>query len=94
MNRIELQICPENEGIRIDKWLCSQNIDLTRSALQKLIENGNVFVNNSPVNKNYKLKNSDLVIINIPEPANHCPHKQYQVEYSAVLPLMFQVQEY
>ena len=68
MNRIELQICPENEGIRIDKWLCSQNIDLTRSALQKLIENGNVFVNNSPVNKNYKLKNSDLVIINIPEP--------------------------
>lgn len=68
MNRIELQICPENEGIRIDKWLCSQNIDLTRSALQKLIENGNVFVNDSPVNKNYKLKNSDLVIINIPEP--------------------------
>ncbi len=68
MNKLEFHIKQDDEGNRIDKWLCGHEMGLTRSGLQKLIENNSVFVNEKPVNKNYKLKNSDHVVVIIPEP--------------------------
>lgn len=68
MNKLEFHIKQDDEGNRIDKWLCGHKMGLTRSGLQKLIENNSVFVNEKPVNKNYKLKNSDHVVVIIPEP--------------------------
>ena len=58
----------EDVGTRIDKWLISKEIDITRNSLQKLIDDGGVTVNGSPVGKSYKLKNGDSVLIDIPEP--------------------------
>ncbi|WP_124098646.1 RluA family pseudouridine synthase [Ruminococcus sp. Marseille-P6503] len=68
MNRLEFYAEEADEGSRIDKWLCVHEPGFTRSALQRLIESNSVFVNNKPVNKNYKLKNSDQVVVIVPEP--------------------------
>ena len=43
---------PEDSGQRLDKWLQLQLPDMTRSAVQKLIEQGNVTRNGIVVSKN------------------------------------------
>jgi len=55
-------------GERIDKFIISRVDNLTRSSVQKLIEQGCVSVNGAAAGKNYKLRASDEVCINIPEP--------------------------
>lgn len=52
---IELTAGNENSGIRIDKYI-SGNSELTRSAVQGLLEKGKILVNGISVSKNYKLK--------------------------------------
>lgn len=53
---------------RIDHYLNEELEDLSRSALQKLIDNGNITVNGKVVNKNYKLRKGDTIEAEIPEP--------------------------
>lgn len=53
----------ENEKIRIDKYL-SEKLELSRSKIQKLIDNKKVIVNNKPVSANYKIKMGDLIDVN------------------------------
>lgn len=65
---LEFVVNCDDVGKRIDKWLCEQDIDLTRSTLQKLIDNGAILVNSNEVSKNYKLKMADMVTIEMPEP--------------------------
>mgnify|MGYP004508021981 FL=1 len=55
--------------VRIDKFLAEEIEDITRSAVQKLIENGNVYVNEKIVSSNYKVKLGDQIKVTIPEPA-------------------------
>lgn len=55
-------------GRRIDVYLNDETEDISRSLLQKLIEKGNILVNNNAVNKNYKLKEGDCISVEIPEP--------------------------
>lgn len=64
---IELFAGNENSGIRIDKYI-SGNTELTRSAVQGLIEKEKILVNGVSVSKNYKLKSGDCIAIEIPEP--------------------------
>lgn len=60
---------PETEsGMRLDKWLAVEDIGLTRTALQNLIESGNIIVNGKSVQKNYKQKSGDRIEVNIPDP--------------------------
>lgn len=68
MNRLTFTVGADNEGIRIDKWICGQNVDISRSALQKLLSEGKVTVNGSAAPKSYLVKNSDEVIIDVPKP--------------------------
>lgn len=59
----------QNVGIRIDKFLSSvESLELTRSAIQNLIDKGEVSINDRVVSKNYKLKLNDIITLNIPEP--------------------------
>lgn len=51
---------PKNK-IRIDKYLYTAGIALSRTAIQKLIEEGNVLVNGKPVKPNYILKWEDKI---------------------------------
>ncbi len=55
--------------VRIDKFLAEEIENITRSAVQKLIENGNVYVNEKIVSSNYKVKLGDQIKVTIPEPA-------------------------
>ncbi|MCH4890238.1 RluA family pseudouridine synthase [Acidaminobacter sp. JC074] len=66
MERIEL-IVKENK--RIDAIIASELADVSRSYVQKIIEDGCVYVNDKEVtSKKLKLKVDDVIVINMPEP--------------------------
>ena len=52
---------------RIDLYV-SEKFGLTRSAVQKIIDNGGVFVNGAIKEKNYKVKPGDVIEIELTEP--------------------------
>lgn len=64
--KIILSVTPEFSGTRIDKYI-SDNTELTRSAVQGLI-NENILVDGKNVNKNYKLKGMEEIVIDVPQP--------------------------
>lgn len=71
MNRFELYCEAADEGARVDKWLTLQDeVDLTRSAVAKLIEQGSVLINGKIASKSAKLSSGDTVIIEIPDPVD------------------------
>ena len=57
----------EQTGLRLDVFLAGQMPDLTRSAIQKLLENGNVTKNGCPVKKNQKTTAGDVYEVQVPE---------------------------
>jgi 23S rRNA pseudouridine1911/1915/1917 synthase len=62
-------ITSDSVGNRLDKFLSSaESLELTRSAIQNLIEKGEVSVNGKVESKNYKLRLNDSVVLNVPEP--------------------------
>lgn len=65
---INFSVSEENSGGRIDKYISENTDGLTRSAVQRLLEKGNILVNGKSVNKNYKLKLNDNISVEIPEP--------------------------
>lgn len=65
---LQFSAAAESKGDRLDKWLSEQCEELTRSALQKLIENGSVTVDGKTPPKNYKLRGGETVSVEIPEP--------------------------
>ena len=58
-----MEIKSEVNNIRIDKYLAS-NLDLSRSKIQKLIEEEKVLVNDKPVNSSYKVMIDDVISVN------------------------------
>ncbi len=62
-------IIPENQKrIRIDKYLCLKLVKLSRSRIQKLIEDENILVNNNKIKPSHKVNSGDRIDITIPEP--------------------------
>ena len=64
-NCIELTV--QESGERIDALLARSMEGLTRSAAQRLVNDGEVFVNGSPVRKNYKCRSGDVIFAELPE---------------------------
>ena len=63
-----MEIKVENsENMRLDAYIASKQTDLSRSNIQKLIENGEILVNNSKKKMSYKVQEGDVVQINVPE---------------------------
>ena len=58
---------PEDIGTRIDVFSAENSDALSRSGFKKLIEEGNVLVNDKAVKANYKLRKNDIVTLIIPE---------------------------
>lgn len=58
----------QDEGKRLDVWLVEKLGDITRSHVQKLIDEGNVLVNGSRTKSGLKLKKGMTVDVRIPEP--------------------------
>ncbi len=57
-----------NIGTRIDMFLSNIYSEFSRSHIQKIIDIGNVIVNDKVISKNYKLKKNDIIVISFPEP--------------------------
>lgn len=68
MNNELLTVPSECKGERLDKWLSEQLDELTRSAVQKLIDSGEILVNGEKAPKNYKLKGDEEITVALPEP--------------------------
>ena len=60
-------VSEEQAGERIDRFLCDSISDLTRSAVQRIIEEGGVQVGFLAVTKNYKLRAGDRITVQVPE---------------------------
>lgn len=60
---------PEDTGKRLDAWLAAQpELSLTRSAVQQLLEQGQITKNGKAAKKNDKLQPGDAVAVTVPEP--------------------------
>ena len=63
-----MTILCDTEGVRLDAFLASRDLGLTRSALQKLLEDGMVRVDGKAVKKNHRTKAGDEIELEFPEP--------------------------
>ena len=63
MEPLILQTASEDAGKRLDAWLAEQT-ELTRSAVQKLMEEGRVTAAGKPLAKNTRLTGGKKTIIN------------------------------
>jgi 23S rRNA pseudouridine1911/1915/1917 synthase len=64
---ITLEIDPEYAGERIDVYTSTLLEGFSRTRIQKLIEEAFILVNNKAVKRSHKLKEGDIVELNIPE---------------------------
>jgi len=58
---------PEDVGSRIDVFIAENIEELSRSGVQRLIEEGLIKLNGSPVKANYKLREKDIIDVEVPE---------------------------
>ena len=63
-----MTILCDREGIRIDAFLAETVEQLSRSAVQQLLEKGGITVNGKAVKKNYKTHDGDEITVELPEP--------------------------
>ena len=56
------QIVDDNQiSMRIDKFIVNQIANMTRNKIQKLADQGFVYVNDTPVKSSYKIKPKDVI---------------------------------
>ena len=68
MENYELKKEQEQTGLRIDKYLSDELEGISRSYIQKLMEEQHITVNQKSVKSNYKLRNNDIIQVSIPDP--------------------------
>ena len=57
----------EDIGQRIDKVICQAIDGMSRSAVQKIIDEGNVSIKDTAISKNYKVRSGDIIKVIIPQ---------------------------
>ena len=57
----------DSDAVRIDKFLVDNLDDVSRSAIQKIIDERGVTVNSKIVSKNYKCKSGDEIVVTVPD---------------------------
>ena len=62
-----ISVAPEKAGERIDKIICGAIDSLSRSAVQKIIDEGGVSVGGVIISKNYKVRANDMIKLIVPE---------------------------
>lgn len=65
---VEIAAAPDDVGMRLDKFLAERLERCTRSAVEKLTEQGMVHCREKPVAKNYRLRAGDVLFVTLPEP--------------------------
>lgn len=76
MKSIELTYPVDNSPERLDLFISREVPDLTRSAVQRLIDAGLITVNGVPPRPSLKLKGGEQVFIEIPPPAPAVPQAE------------------
>lgn len=69
MKEFTYLIGPEDEDERVDKWISAALDSLSRSYIQKLIKENQVFVNGIPQKASYRVKAEDEICFRIPDAA-------------------------
>jgi len=65
---IELIVDIEDNGIRIDKYIAEKQEELTRTHVQKLIDDEMILVNDKVIKSNYKVSKGNHISITLPPP--------------------------
>jgi len=68
METLTLRPAASDAGLRVDAWLAGQLEDLTRSAVQRLLEEGRVTLDGRPLAKNYRLAGTEALSVALPDP--------------------------
>lgn len=68
MEMLTLHPTEADAGQRVDAWLASRVEDLTRSAAQRLLEEGRVAWNGKALAKNYRLTGAEALTVSLPDP--------------------------
>ncbi len=63
-----LVVAPEEGGERLDRYVARHLSGLSRAAVQRLIESGDILVNHAPARSSYSLATGDLVEVSVPPP--------------------------
>lgn len=63
-----LFVSSSGDGARLDKFIADQLPQLSRSAVQKIIEDGGVIRNGETVSKSFKVRNGDEITVIVPDP--------------------------
>ncbi len=61
-------LAADRSGIRLDLYICQSTEGLSRSFVQKLIEDGHVTVSGEPAKPSRKVKIGDVILIDVPPP--------------------------
>lgn len=67
MKNYSFIVAEEDEGERVDKYLSTIIPDLTRSYIQKQIEDKLLTINGEVKKSNYRLKADDAIVLNVPD---------------------------
>lgn len=62
-------VTERDQGKRIDQFLSETELTLSRSQAKRLIEKGQIFLNQKPIKPSTRLKSGDIISGIIPEPA-------------------------
>ena len=61
-------VSPGETPKRLDHYLTIQGLSLTRTAIQRLVREGQVLVNGAPIKASYRIRPSDVITVDIPAP--------------------------
>lgn len=64
-----IRLVVDQANLRLDKYICQSCEELTRSYLQKLIDEGRVTLNDKVAKPSLKPKVGDVILINLPPPS-------------------------
>ena len=62
------QVKDEQKNIRIDKLISNLEKDISRTTIQRMVEEGNILVNSKVVRTSYKVVCGDIITINQERP--------------------------
>lgn len=65
---MEYKYISKDSGVRVDRYLSEQNKDLSRAMIQKLVDNGNITVNEKSIKSSYKINVGDVIKVVVEEP--------------------------
>ena len=68
MEKLTLNVMPEEAGQRVDSYLAAHLAGLSRSAAARLMEEGRVTLGDKALAKNYKLTGGETLTVELPEP--------------------------